>query len=176
MTKPPATLGIAPLPAPDRARQPRSPPDPPLDPTRLAALTGYNLRRAYLAMQQRLLMQLAPHELTAAEFSVLVLLDGNGSATQRQLCEALAIAPPNMVGLLERLQRRGLLERGHGRADRRTRIVSATVAGTRLLRRAEQTVLGCERRALLHFDAEELATLRRLLIRLYRENAATASE
>ena len=138
-----------------------------LNQQRLVALVGYNLRRASTHVQQRLVEELAPHELSAAEFSVLTLLDANSLVTQRRLCDALAVSPPNMVGLLERLQRRALIERVRDADDRRHWIITLTNNGTRLVRRAEQTVHALEQRLFAGFAGPELTALRGVLQRIY---------
>ena len=55
--------------------------------------------------------------------------------SQQALGLALRIAPSRMVGLLDDLEERGLVERRANPQDRRARAVHVTPAGSRLLRR-----------------------------------------
>ena len=138
-----------------------------IDQSRLAALVGYNLRRAYVHVHQRSADQFRAFGLSAAEFSVLVLVDSNRRVTQRRLCNALAASPPNMVGLLDRLKRRGLIERRRDADDRRTWLLSLTAAGARLVATVERHMLTFEREVLLPgLSPTQIAQLQRLLARV----------
>lgn len=153
--------------APDAAVRELVPGAAPLDQSRLAALTGYLLKRAYLVAQHRSAPQFARFGMTGAEFAVMVLVDANRHVTQKRLCDALAVSPPNMVGLLGRLKRRGWIARSRDEADRRTWLLRATPAGTRLVREVERHMLEFERTELLACLAPaQVDALRRLLARL----------
>lgn len=138
----------------------------PLDQSRLGALAGYRLKRAYLVVQQRSATQFARFGMTGAEFAVMVLIDANRDVTQKRLCDALAVSPPNMVGLLDRLQQRGWIARSRDEADRRTWLLRATPAGAEVVRQVEQHMLDFERETLLAgFSQAQVDSLRRLLAR-----------
>lgn len=147
-----------------------------IDQSRLAALVGYNLRRAYVHVHQRSADQFRALGLSAAEFSVLVLVDSNRHVTQRRLCDALAVSPPNMVGLLYRLKRRGLIERHRDADDRRTWLLSSTTAGTRLVATVERHMLAFERDVLFPgMSSTQIAQLQRLLVRVRSANSGADS-
>lgn len=57
------------------------------------------------------------------------ILDDHGPLTQHALGEALSLDPSNVVGLLNELEERGLIERRRDPADRRRHIVSLSPAG-----------------------------------------------
>lgn len=142
-------------------------PAAPLDQSRLAALTGYRLKRAYLVAQQRSAVEFARFGMTGAEFAVMVLVDANRHVTQKRLCDALAVSPPNMVGLLDRLKHRGWIARSRDEADRRTWLLRATPAGAKLVRQVEQHMLKFEHEDLLAGLAPpQIDALRQLLARL----------
>ena len=159
--------------------RPAAPTTPPadagdeIDQRRLAALVGYNLRRAYLHVHQRSSDQFRALGLSAAEFSVLVLIDSNRHVTQRRLCDALAVSPPNMVGLLAKLKRRGLVERHRDAEDRRTWLLSLTPAGARLVAGVERHMLAFERDVLFpSLSPTQLSQLQRLLARARGPNSS----
>ena len=138
----------------------------PLDQSRLGALTGYRLKRAYLVVQQRSAAEFARFGITGAEFAVMVLIDANRHVTQKRLCDALAVSPPNMVGLLDRLKQRGWIARSRDEADRRTWLLRATPAGAKLVRQVERNMLDFERETLLAgFSMAQIDALRQLLAR-----------
>ena len=79
-----------------------------------------------------------PLALRPVEYSLLMLLSAHGALAPKQLARALALAPPSLTMLLDRLGERGLIERARNQADRRSRQVSLTRQGHALARSAEQ--------------------------------------
>ena len=82
-----------------------------IDTRYLESLLGYNARRAALAVIGVFLQRMAPFGLRPVDFSVLTLIAHNPGITSRQLCAALDILPPNLVGMIKSLDKRGLIER-----------------------------------------------------------------
>jgi hypothetical protein len=82
-----------------------------VDTSFLETLLGYNARRAALAAIDVFLDGMAPYQLKPVEFSVLSLVTHNPGITSRQLCTALGILPPNLVGLVNALEKRELIAR-----------------------------------------------------------------
>jgi DNA-binding MarR family transcriptional regulator len=72
---------------------------------------------------------LADLGLSAAEINALACFDETGSATVRDLVAATAQRPSTLTGVLDRLERRGLVERAANPADRRSVLVRLTPAG-----------------------------------------------
>ena len=77
----------------------------------LQSLMGYNARRAALSIIELFLERLAPYGLKPVDFSVMSTIGHNPGVTSRQLCAALNLLPPNLVGLIQSLESRGLIER-----------------------------------------------------------------
>ena len=71
--------------------------------------------------------------LRPAEFSVLRVVQRNPGLRQRRVGEALGIQAPNLVGLVNRLARRGLVERRSNPEDGRSVALHLTEAGRALL-------------------------------------------
>ena len=82
-----------------------------VDTSYLETLIGYNARRAALSVIGLFLQRMAVYGLRPVDFSVLSLITHNPGITSRQLCSALNILPPNLVGMINALARRGLIER-----------------------------------------------------------------
>src|SRR3954454_17848285 len=76
----------------------------------LETLLGYNARRAALAVIDVFVQRMTPFQVKPVDFSVLSLVRHNPGITSRQLCATLAILPPNMVGMINLLEKRELLE------------------------------------------------------------------
>ncbi len=73
--------------------------------------------------------ELADLGLTAAEVNALACFAGADSRTVRELVEATAQRPSTLTGVLDRLERRALIERTANPADRRSVLVRLTSAG-----------------------------------------------
>lgn len=81
-----------------------------------------------------------------------------------ELASSLGIDRPNATVLVDDLEERGLVRRRPHPTDRRAKLVEATRKGKALARRADE-ILGTPPAVLDALDAEDLATLRRLLTR-----------
>lgn len=82
-----------------------------IDTRYLETLLGYNTRRATLTIISRFIERMAEFDLRPVDFSVLSLIGHNPGITSRELCNALNILPPNMVGFLKAFEKRDLIER-----------------------------------------------------------------
>ena len=71
-----------------------------VDTSYLETLIGYNARRAALAVISQFLERMAVYDLKPVDFSVMSVVVHNPGVTSRQLCAALNILPPNLVGLV----------------------------------------------------------------------------
>ena len=133
----------------------------------LRTLVGYNTRRAALAIIEVFMERMAVYDLKVVDFSVLSLVAHNPGITSRQLCATLNVLPPNMVGLIAALERRGLIERSPHPSDGRAMGVHLTPAGAELTQQAEQTAAQLEEDATARLTAAERKTLIRLLQKVY---------
>lgn len=139
-----------------------------LDTGFLEGLIGYNARRASLAIGNQFYERMAPYGLKQADFSVLMLLAHNPGSTSRQLCATLDILPPNFVRLIGALDRRGLIERRPHPQDGRAVGLYLTAEGRALAAETSAIVGELEAEVVADLSDREVATLRKLLRRLYR--------
>nr|WP_315427732.1 MarR family transcriptional regulator [uncultured Albidiferax sp.] len=139
-----------------------------VDSSALETLVGYNARRASLAITEVFIERMAVHDLRMVEFSVLSLVGHNPGITSRQLSSALSILPPNLVSLVNGIDKRGLVERQPHPVDGRAVGLHLTSAGETLLADAEQTVAQLEIESTASLSAAERKTLIRLLQKIYR--------
>lgn len=133
----------------------------------LRTLVGYNTRRASLSIIGVFMERMAVYDLKVVDFSVLSLVAHNPGITSRQLCATLNVLPPNLVGLIAALERRGLIERRPHPSDGRAMGVHLTPAGVELTGQAEQTAAQLEHDATARLTAAERKTLIRLLQKVY---------
>lgn len=145
-----------------------------IDTSYLESLTGYNARRAALTIISVFLERMAQYELRPVDFSVLSLIANNPGITSRQLCGALDILPPNLVGMLRDLEGRGVIEKREHPTDRRAQGLHLSAAGKKLYAKAQRTATELEVDALGDLSVEERETLHSLLRRVYRTRRAAA--
>jgi DNA-binding MarR family transcriptional regulator len=108
---------------------------------------------------------LDPTGLRPRHLIALSVLREQGATTQGALGEALRLDPSNLVGLLNELEQRGLLERRRDPDDRRRHIVEVSAAGRQALLDAERALVGVQDDVLGALDEDERATLHALLLR-----------
>ena len=133
----------------------------------LETLIGYNARRAALAVIGVFMVRMAEYDLRPVDFSVASLILHNPGITSRQLCGALGMLPPNLVGLLNTLEKRRLITRRPHPNDGRASGLHATPEGAELMRAAESAASDLELGASSRLTAAESRTLLRLLKKIY---------
>ncbi len=110
-----------------------------LDESALGHLVGYRLAKADVPAKRVFKRHVGtPLKLQPVEFSLLVLLLANASATPKQLSHALDVAPPKITALVARLAERGLVRRQRSVADGRALDVLLTPEGRALAQRAQR--------------------------------------
>jgi MarR family 2-MHQ and catechol resistance regulon transcriptional repressor len=93
----------------------------------------YALARTYSLVMRRFTACYKPFGLSAASFNLLMLLErGRAAMTQRELGERLVVSPSDMTGLVDRLERKGLVRRTPGQ-DRRAKVLQITPKGSALV-------------------------------------------
>lgn len=126
-------------------------------------------RPAYLATQiskaaLRLLTDaFAEHDVRPAHFGVLATLDDLGALCQRDLCDRLDIDKSHMVGFVDDLERRGLVDRERDDADRRRYRVAISPAGRDLLAELRRVHAASQAPLFGHLSPEQVETLAELL-------------
>jgi DNA-binding MarR family transcriptional regulator len=133
----------------------------------LEGLMGYNARRASLAIIGRFMKEMVVYGLRPVDFSVLSLINHNPGITSRQLCAALGLLPPNLVGMINLFEKRALITRRAHPSDGRALALHASEKGQKLMHEAEATAQRLEVAATAHLTPAETKTLIRLLKKIY---------
>lgn len=104
---------------------------------------------------------LKPHDLSTALYNVLRILRGAGDEglTCGSVADRLIQHDPDVTRLLDRLERRGLIERRRTDKDRRVVRTSITPAGLALLAELDAPVDDLHEQQLGHVPEEKLAQL-----------------
>jgi DNA-binding MarR family transcriptional regulator len=138
-----------------------------VDTTYLETLLGYNARRVSLKVIELFTQRMADYGLSPVDFSILSLITHNPGITSRQICSALSLLPPNLVGKINAMGKRGLLARSPHPDDGRAIGLYLTDAGRQLMLQAEKTATDLELDAASRLTTAEKKTLLRLLQKVY---------
>lgn len=126
----------------------------------LPDLLGYRLRLAQQAAFRDFAASV--QGLSPGRVGLLILIDANPGVTQSRLAEAVRRDRSTMVGVVDQLEARGLVERRRG-DDRRTNGLRLTRAGRLLLARALRRIADHERRIASRLSPAERRRLLQLL-------------
>ena len=132
----------------------------------LEGYVGYNLKRAYVTLQEDFRRALGEGGLTTRAFSALTLAVQFPQITQSELARILGIERSGLVSIVDDLERRGYLARAQMPGDRRVQALVPTRAGVAAQAEAARAVRAHEDRLLSGLDADERATLIDLLTRI----------
>ena len=131
----------------------------------LHGLLGYQLRLAQQAVFRDFAASV--QGLSPGRVGLLIFIDANPGVTQSRLAEAAELDRSTMVGVLDQLEARGLIERRRG-ADRRTNGLWLTRGGRSLLSRALRGIARHEQRIAARLSAMERRQLLDLLEKISR--------
>jgi DNA-binding MarR family transcriptional regulator len=99
----------------------------------LAASVGPRVRLLRNALTARSIAVSAPHGLPTGSLTVLALVAANPGSSQTGLARRAGINKSALVGLMDELERGGLIARGRSPADRRRNDVNLTPEGERTM-------------------------------------------
>jgi len=134
-----------------------------LKPGPLPGLLGYRLRLAQQAVFRDFAASVP--ELSPGRVGILLLIDANPGVNQSRLAQAVGLDRSTLVGVLDALEERGLIERRRG-ADRRTNGLWLTQAGRVLVARLKRRIEQHESRVAARLTAAERTQLLTLLEKL----------
>lgn len=134
----------------------------------LETLMGYSARRAALKAIGLFSQRMVDFGLTPVNFSVLSLIGHNPGITSRQLCSALNVLPPNLVGKISAMEQRRLIDRRPHPQVGRAVGLHLSAEGAHFMRQAEQPASQLEDEVASGLSTAEKKTLLRLLQKVYR--------
>jgi MarR family transcriptional regulator, lower aerobic nicotinate degradation pathway regulator len=135
-------------------------------PLEMLARTGVLLARVGIAVKMETMDRFEEAGFSAYHYGVLALLDESARETQATIADALGVDRSMLVGLLDQLEERGMIERRRDPNDRRRQMVNLTPAGRRQLGAFRTMVEKIEDEFLAPLDEDERATLHDLLLRV----------
>lgn len=136
---------------------------------------GYHVYTAHRALAKALDATLAPFGITSSQWNALQQLEEHGAMTQRELSELLNKEQATVARLIDRLVKRGLVERAPHPTDRRANIVENTEQASELLVEAQSAVVASADAIASGVSDADLAKFFEILDRI-SDNALAAIE
>jgi DNA-binding MarR family transcriptional regulator len=135
-------------------------------PEELVSSTAFLLKRLGYAAKDQAMKAYEGAGLHPYHHAVLAVLDEGSRETQGAIADALGYDRGQLVGLLDELEERGLVERKRDPVDRRRHIVHMTADGKRALVKLRALARRLENDLLAPLDDAERAELHALMLRL----------
>jgi len=107
---------------------------------------GYFVRRFQVWIFQDFVRTLASFDIRPAQYSVLVVIEGNPGLSQADLADTLGIERARLVRLLDGLEQRGFTRRLPSPSDRRSHALFLTRDGQQRLKRIKALAASHEAR------------------------------
>lgn len=129
---------------------------------------GAMLRQISEIMEKNANNDLRGQDLTLTQAGMLVELDktASKSATFKELEKIFGVAQPTIVGIIKRLEQKGLLETFNGSADKRIKIAHLTEDGQKKCQSGYEHMHDAEERLLHALTPDERAEFTRLLAKI----------
>lgn len=128
--------------------------------------TWLQMIRTFWTLQSKVEDSLKKHKLSLAQFDLLATLLGLEDLNQQELATKLAVTKGNMVGLVNRLSRRGFVKRVPSQTGRRANLIRLTPSGRKLVKAALPDHLRLVTSMMSPLASAEQQQLRTLLERL----------
>ena len=117
-------------------------------------------------METRISVDLRADKLTLPRFHVLAALAKHGPMSQQTLAGHLQVTKGNVVGLIDGLSERALVERTRSETDGRVNLIRVTRAGERLVARVLPRQMKVIEKLMKPLSTADAAALEKLLTRL----------
>jgi len=135
-------------------------------PQELVDSTTFLLKRLGFATKERSMKAYEEAGLHPYHFAILITVDEGSHETQGSIADALGYDRGQLVGLLDELEERGLVERRRDLNDRRRHLVQMTPEGKKALRRLRTLARQLEDEFLEPLSDADRAKLHELLLQL----------
>lgn len=136
----------------------------------LDTLPGYQVRRLQQIAVGLFMDETAAFDLTPVQFAALATVARQPEVDQRTLARTIGFDTSTIAGVIDRLERRGLMLRNAAPQDRRVRRLTVTAAGAALLEAVLPAMQRAQQRILAPLSAPERTLFMGLLGRLIEAN------
>jgi len=127
---------------------------------------GTLVGRIRKTMIQKMDAELAPLDLSAAQWLVILLVGKSATSSATGLCEVLAYDPGAMTRLLDRLEQKDILKRVRSPDDRRTIQLELTESGRALYPKIVSAMVDVNNSLLRGFSRDEVSQFESYLRRM----------
>jgi DNA-binding MarR family transcriptional regulator len=127
---------------------------------------GYLLGRSRTMLAKALDVELIKQDITHAQGSILLMLSSGRFSTAAELARELYIDSASMTRMIDRLEKRGLIQRARSENDRRVINLLLTPQGEELVSLLPGIYQSVLCRSFTGFTADELTLLKSLLRKL----------
>jgi MarR family transcriptional regulator, transcriptional regulator for hemolysin len=127
------------------------------------ASIGYWINTVHQSYMRSFNEKLAPHGITFRQAQLLGWLAAEGPMSQSDLAARMFIEPPSLVGIIDRAEQAGLIERRVSETDRRCKMIYLLPAAETVWKRIAQVALEMRAQATQDLSSDEVATLIELL-------------
>jgi DNA-binding MarR family transcriptional regulator len=140
------------------------------DDSRLLDMPGHLIRRLQQIASAVFLEQAKAFDFTPVQYAALVAIKNNPGLDQTALCNTIALDRSTVGGVVGRLEKRRLISRASGSADRRTKTLEITAAGDRMIKDIDSAVATTQRLILAPLKPSERVTFMQMLKHLVHLN------
>jgi len=128
---------------------------------------GYWLTVTTQLYHRALQAELAPHGITFRQAQVLGWLAVDGELSQSELACKMMVEPPTIVGILDRMERDGLILRRHCTNDRRKKWITSTPKAEPMWEQIIECAQRVRQQSTDGFTDRQKTTLKNLLTRVH---------
>ncbi|HEX4040451.1 MAG TPA: MarR family transcriptional regulator [Xanthobacteraceae bacterium] len=140
------------------------------DDSRLTDMPGHLIRRLQQIAFALFLNEARAFDFTPVQYAALCAIGNNPGIDQTALCNAVALDRSTIGDVVGRLEKKRLITRRNGAADRRTKSLHISPAGRRLLADIDPAVAATQRLILAPLKASERNAFMRMLKHLVHLN------
>lgn len=131
-------------------------------------LPAHLLRRAHQLSTAIFAEELQKEDLTAIQYATMVAVADLGKTDSTTISRRIGIDRATLGGVVDRLERKGLLSRTPSSTDRRVKMLSVTEDGHALLEAIEPAVMNVQKLLTRNLTAEESEQFRELLFKIVK--------
>ena len=131
---------------------------------------GYKFKRIHEMFRARMNVDMKESDLTFSQMEILFYLEKHAdhAIIQQELCDAVQVSHPTMIGLINRMEEKDLVVRRTDPLNRRSRYIEMTQKSQEILRQTRERRHRNDRMLVKGFTDEETKELNRLLGMVYR--------
>ncbi len=170
-----ATVRTAPVPTGRPSARKTAPKNTSQPPKPLDDLPGHHIRRLQQIAVSSFMAETADLGITPVQFAALATVARQPGVDQRSLARAIAFDTSTLGGVVDRLEKRGLMLRSASAHDKRVRLLNLTSEGKSMLARIEPGMLRAQQRMLQPLSEHDRVMLMRLLKKVVDRDDAQGS-